>query len=115
MRSPTKQGRANNASWPMFRDWQEQTRVFERLAAYRDDSANLTGSGEPLRVRAAGISPEMFSMLGISPLVGALDSRTQTVALSYGFWMQRFGGDRQALGRTLILDGQPYTLAGVLP
>jgi predicted permease len=111
----TDKGRANNTSWPMFRDWQEQTRVFERLAAYNDDSANLTGSGEPLRVRAAGISPETFSMLGISPLVGALDSRTQTVALSYGFWMQRFGGDRQALGRTLILDGQPYTLAGVLP
>jgi len=111
----TDKGRANNTSWPMFRDWQEQTRVFERLAAYNDDSANLTGSGEPLRVRSAGISPEMFSMLGISPLVGALDSRTQTVALSYGFWMQRFGGDRQALGRTLILDGQPHTLAGVLP
>jgi len=111
----TDKGRANNTSWPMFRDWQEQTRVFERLAAYNDDSANLTGSGEPLRVRSAGISPEMFSMLGISPLVGALDSRTQTAVLSYGFWMQRFGGDRQALGRTLILDGQPYTLAGVLP
>ena len=111
----TDKGRANNTSWPMFRDWQEQTRVFERLAAYNDDSANLTGSGEPLRVRATGISPEMFSMLGISPLVGALDCRTQTAVLSYGFWMQRFGGDRQALGRTLILDGQPYTLAGVLP
>ena len=111
----TKQGRANNTSWPMFRDWQAQTRVFERLAAYRDDSASLTGGGDPLRVRAAGISPEMFSMLGISPLVGALDSRTQTAVLSYGFWMQRFGGDRQALGRTLILDGQPYALAGVLP
>jgi putative ABC transport system permease protein len=111
----TDQGRANNTSWPMFRDWQEQTRVFERLAAYTDDSASLTGGGEPLRVRATGVSPEMFSMLGISPLVGALDPRAQAVVLSFGFWMQRFGGDRQALGRTLILDGQPYALAGVLP
>jgi putative ABC transport system permease protein len=111
----TAQGRANNTSWPMFRDWQEQTRVFERLAAYADDSATLTGGGEPLRVRATGVSPEMFSMLGISPLVGALDPRAQTAVLSYGFWMQRFGGDRQSLGRTLILDGKPYALAGVLP
>src|ERR1039457_1250319 len=111
----TEKGRGMNTSWPMFRDWQEQSRVFERLAVYRDDSASLTGGGEPLRVRAAGVSPEMFSMLGVSPLVGALDSRAQTAVLSYGFWMQRFGGDRQALGRTLILDGQPYALAGVLP
>ena len=108
-------GRGNNTSWPIFRDSQEQTRVFERLAAYADDSASLTGSGEPLRVNAARVSPEMFSVLGVSPLVGALDSTTRTAVLSYGFWMQRFGGDRQALGRTLILDGQPYSLAGVLP
>ena len=108
-------GRGNNTSWPMFRDWQEQTRVFERLAAYADDSASLTGGGEPWRVNAFRVSPEMFSMLGISPLVGALDPRAQTAVLSYGFWMQRFGGDRQSLGRTLILDGKPYALGGVLP
>ena len=111
----TDNGRANNTSWPMFRDWQEQTRVFERIAAYTDDSANLTGGGEPLRVRATGVSPEMFSMLGVSPLLGALDPKGQTAVLSYGFWMRLFGGDRQALGRTLVLDGQPYALAGVLP
>src|ERR1017187_8457882 len=108
-------GRGNNTSWPMFRDSQEQTRVFERLAAYADDSASLTGGGEPWRVNAFRVSPEMFSMLGISPLVGALDPRAQTAVLSYGFWMQRFGGDRQSLGRTLILDGKPYALGGVLP
>jgi len=111
----TEKRRGMNTSWPMFRDWQEQTAVFERLAAYAGDSASLTGGSDPLRVNAARVSPEMFSVLGISPLVGALDSRAQTAVLSYGFWMQRFGGDRQALGRTLILDGQPYLLAGVLP
>jgi putative ABC transport system permease protein len=110
-----RRGRGNNTSWPMFRDWQEQTRVFERLAAYTSDSANLTGGGEPLRVEAARVSPEMFSMLGVSPLAGALNPRAQNAVIGYGFWMRRFGGDRQTLGRTLILDGQPYTLAGVLP
>jgi putative ABC transport system permease protein len=109
-----KGGAMNNTAWPMFCDWQEQTRVFERLAAYTGGSANLTG-GEPLRVNAAHVSPEMFSVLGSSPLAGALDATAQTAVLSYGFWMRRFGGDRQALGRTLILDGQPYSLAGVLP
>ena len=102
-----------NTSWPMFRDWQEQTRVFERLAAYVGDSASLTG-GDPLRVNAARVSPEMFPVLGVSPLAGTLDSTAQNAVLSFGFWMRRFGGDRQALGRTLILDGQRYSLAGVL-
>ena len=113
--SVTEKGRAMNTSWPTFRDWQEQTRVFERLAAYTGGSASLTGSGEPIRVNAAQVSPEMFSVLGSSPLVGALDSSAQTAVISYGFWMRRFGGEREALGRTLILDGEPYSLAGVLP
>ncbi|MGD0668611.1 MAG: ABC transporter permease [Bryobacteraceae bacterium] len=111
----TEKGRAMAAtSWPMFRDWQEQTRVFERLAGYTADSANLTGSGEPLRVNAAQVSPEMFPVLGASPLAGALGSNAQSAVLSYGFWMRRFGGERQALGRTLIVDGKPYSVAGVL-
>src|ERR1022692_2958180 len=82
----TEKGRGMNTSWPMFRDWQEQSRVFERLAVYAGDSASLTGSGEPLRINAARVSPEMFSVLGVSPLVGALDSRAQTAMLSYGLF-----------------------------
>ena len=111
----TEKGLGMNTSWPMFHDWQEQTRVFERLAAYAPGSASLTGGGEPLRVNTARVSPEMFAVLGSAPLVGHLDSTAQTVVAGYGFWMRRFGGDRQALGRTLILDGRPYALAGVLP
>ena len=108
-------GRGNNTSWPMFRDWQEQSRVFEQLAAYSSDSASLTGSGDPILVDAAYVSPKMFGVLGTSPLAGTLNPTAQNAVLSYGFWMRLFGGNRQTLGRTLILDGQPYTLAGVLP
>src|ERR1039457_2302732 len=61
--SATEKGRAMNTSWPMFRDWQEQTRVFEHLAAYTGGSASLTGSGEPLRGNVANGSPEMFTGL----------------------------------------------------
>src|ERR1017187_6773114 len=67
----TNRGRANNTSWPMFRDWQEQNRVFERIAAYQGGSASLTGAGEPLRVNATYASSELFAVLGTSPLVGA--------------------------------------------
>jgi len=110
-----EQGRAMNTSWPMFHDWQEQSRAFERLAAYTGDAVNLTGGNDPVRLNAATVTPEMFSVLGSSPLAGDLDAREQTAAISYGFWMRRFGGDRRALGSTLILNGKPYSLAGVLP
>jgi putative ABC transport system permease protein len=111
---PTEHGHAMVAtSWPMFRDWQEQSRIFESLAGYMAGSANLTG-GDPVRVNAAHITPEMFAVLGTAPLVGALEAPARTAVVSYGFWMRRFGGDRAALGRTLILDGEAYTLAGVL-
>ena len=112
---PTEHGRAMVAtSWPMFRDWREQSRIFESLAGYMAGSANLTG-GDPVQVNAAHITPEMFAVLGTAPLVGALEAPARTAVASYGFWMRRFGGDRAALGRTLILDGEAYTLAGVLP
>jgi putative ABC transport system permease protein len=111
----TENGQAMNTAWPMFHDWQQQSHVFERLAAYRSGSANLTGSGEPMRLNATHVSPELFSVLGSAPLIGSLDSTPETVVLSFGFWMRRFGGDRLALRRTLILDGRPFTPSGVLP
>jgi len=57
----------------------------------------------------------MFAALGAEPLIGSLDASARTAVVSHGFWMRRFGGDRAALGRNLILDGEPFTLAGVLP
>jgi len=111
----TERGRGMNTSWAMFQDWQTQTREFEHLAAYTGGSPILTGAGEPVRVDAAYITAEMFAVLGTSPLVGTLDSTTQTAVISYGFWTRRFGGDHKVLGQTLILDGKPYFLAGVLP
>jgi predicted permease len=110
----TERGHAMSTSWPVFRDWQDQSRLIERIAAYSASSANLTGAGEPQRVELVRVTPEMFAMLGTSPWVGGLDAEAHTAVVSYGFWMRHFGGDRQAIGQTLVLDGA-YTLAGVLP
>jgi predicted permease len=106
---------AMNTSWPVFHDWEEQTRVFEHLAAYSPDSANLTGTGEPQRIGLVRITPEMFAVLGTWPWAGGLDAGNGTAVLSHGFWMRRFGGDRRTIGQTLLLDGIAYTAAGVLP
>jgi putative ABC transport system permease protein len=114
--SPTEGGHAmTSASWPVFLHWKQQTRAFEGLAAYTaDNSATLTGGGDPVRVDATPVTREIFSVLGAAPLAGTLDGSVRTVVLSYGFWLRRFGGDRAALGRTLVLDGEPYTVAGIL-
>lgn len=111
----TEKGRAMNTSWPTFRDWQEQTRAFETLAAYSGGSASFTGNGDPSTLSTAHVTPEMFHLLGVSPVTGALPSSATAAILSHGFWMRRFAGDREAIGRTIILDGHPYALAGVLP
>ncbi|SPF52693.1 conserved membrane hypothetical protein [Candidatus Sulfopaludibacter sp. SbA4] len=111
-----KTHRGMNASFPMVRDWQEQNRVFDSLSAYSRDSVNLTGGGEPLRLYAVHMTPEFFPVIGIAPAIGAaFDSSGQSVVITYGLWTRRFGGAPGAIGRPLVLDGQPYTLAGVLP
>ncbi len=83
---------------------------------------NLTGDGEPERVGTLRVSSNLLPMLGVRPLLGELftaadDRQGQTgrALLGYGTWMRRYGGDRSVLGRTLILNGQPYVVAGVLP
>jgi putative ABC transport system permease protein len=106
---------AMNTSWPVFQDWQEQSRLFERMAAYAGGSANLTGAGEPERVGVVRVTPDMFAVIGASPWVGGLDGGVHTAVLSHGFWMRRFGGDRRSVGQALLLDGAPYTVSGVLP
>jgi predicted permease len=111
----TERGHAMNTSWPVFHDWQDQSGLFEHMAAYSGSSANLTGAGDPQRVELVRVTPEMFAMLGTSPWVGGLDAEAHTAVISYGFWLRRFGGDRQAIGQALVLDGAAYTLAGVLP
>jgi len=111
-----KTHRGMNSSWPMVRDWQEQNRVFDSLSAYSRDAVNLTGGGEPLRLYAVHVTPEFFPAMGIRPAIGAaFDSSGQSAVITYGLWTRRFDGDPGAIGRPLVLDGQPYTLAGVLP
>src|SRR5579872_7095770 len=71
--NPTEGGRAmTSASWPLFRDWRQQNRVFDTLAAYTAGSANLTGTDDPLQVATARVTPEMFGALGTAPLAGRL-------------------------------------------
>jgi putative ABC transport system permease protein len=113
------------ASYPDFRDWQEQARSFERVAAFwtfPNGDVNLTGGTEPQRVSVARITPGFFEVLGVSPRYGRTFQTEETVVgnhrrviLSHGLWRRHFGGDSTLVGRSVLVNGFPYTVVGIMP
>jgi putative ABC transport system permease protein len=109
-------------AYPNFLDWQRENKTFEEMACYRGGSYNLTGVDIPERIRNMQVSSNFLPMLGVSPVAGRLfeqaDDRTEaepTVIISQGFWQRRFEGKSEAIGQSLILDDEAYTVIGVLP
>jgi predicted permease len=112
----------SSISYPNFLDWQRENNSFSQLAAYHNDSFNMTGDGEPERLRTEMISAGFFSILGVKPVMGRLftaqDDRpggAPVVLLSEGLWRRRFGASAQMLGRSISLNGTPYTVVGIIP
>jgi len=104
-----------------FLDWQRQSRSFERMALMQFRSFNISGQTGPETLRAAGVTPGFFDVLGVQPILGRTlrpeeDIRGQhrVVVLSERLWMRRFGGDSNILGRKLSLGGEPFTVVGVM-
>ncbi len=112
----------SSISYPNFLDWLRAQRTFSSMAAYREDQYNLTGMGEPERLKAEMISANFFSVLGVKPVTGRLFQAVedqvgaQPVALiSGGLWKRKFGSSPDAVGKTLTLNGVGYTVVGVIP
>jgi predicted permease len=105
-----------------FRDWQEQNRTLELTAAYRSRSVTYTGGDRPRRLRGYEVTEQYLSILGGQPVLGRglveldmIPSREGVVLLDHSFWEESFGGDPEVLGRSMVLDGEPHTIIGVLP
>lgn len=104
-----------------FLDMRRDSVTAEEMAAVAAWSANLTGAGEPERLQGARASGHLFAMLGAAPEIGRTlredDDRTaaKVAVLTYGLWQRRFGSDPGVVGRGLTLNGEPYTIVGVLP
>jgi putative ABC transport system permease protein len=104
-------------------DWRAHTHGFEDMAAWRYSQFNLTGEkGElPELVSARGGSWNLFPLLGVNAAIGRtfIESEDRpdgsAVMLTWNLFERRFGGDRSIVGRQIHLDGQPYTVVGVLP
>ncbi|MGH9498946.1 MAG: ABC transporter permease [Terriglobales bacterium] len=109
--------------YPDFLDWQRENRSFSNLAAYRHgEDFNLTGMGEPERLKAEMVSATFFPLLGVKPIVGqtftASDDQlggAPVALISAGFWKQKFGSSPEAVGKSLDLNGTLYTIIGVIP
>ena len=104
-----------------FLTWRERARSFEQMAAIDSWTSNITGGGEPLAVHGMRVSPEFFSILRVSPLIGRgfnreeeIPGRDNSVIFSYGFWQSHYGGDRNILGRKIAMNGEPATVVGIL-
>ncbi len=111
-------------SVPDFRDYRDQTDALESLAAIFGFTTGhtITGGAEPERVSGTIASVNLFRTLGITPLMGrhftADEGEPQAAdvaMISYGYWQRKFGGTPQAVGSTLIVDGTPHIVVGVLP
>jgi len=105
-----------------FFTFREEGQTFQQFGIWSGDSSSITGSGAPEQVRSLDVTQGVLDALAIQPVVGrwfnAKDtspSGPQTVMLAYGFWQRRFGGDSAALGRNLIVDGEPREIIGVMP
>jgi putative ABC transport system permease protein len=112
----------SSISYPNFLDWQRTNSTFASMAAYRHEDFNITGSGEPERVRGGMVSAEFFPILGVEPVLGRLFVRDEdrlgaapVALLAEGFWQRRFGSARDIIGKQIIMNGDAYTIVGVLP
>ena len=107
-------------SAPDFEIVRANTRFHAGMFAYRNGTFELSGVRESERIVSTRVSPEFFTVLGVSPVIGraltADDDRqgAKVVVLSYGLWTRGFGRDPAAIGRSISLDRQPYTIVGVM-
>jgi predicted permease len=111
-----------NASPSSHFTYREENRVFEDIALWDDGSCTVTGLGEPERVDNLSVTHAMLPILRVWPaagrVFGAKDDEVdspETVMLSYGYWQRKFGGDRSAVGRRIVVDGKARDIIGVLP
>jgi predicted permease len=108
-------------SYPDFRDLRAESKTLEAAAAYEEGSATMTGMGDPVHLTMGICSADMFHVLREPPKLGreftAAEDKpgTHVVMLGYRLWKTRFGGDPKVTDKQIVLDGQPYVVAGVMP
>jgi putative ABC transport system permease protein len=111
-----------SVSYQNFLDWRAASHTFLQMAAVHSVDFNLAGVTQPENISGDVVSPNFLSMMGVRPILGrdfdASEEKAGTepmVLLSYPLWQSRLGGDPNAVGKAITLDGRSFTIVGVLP
>src|SRR3984893_16355177 len=115
-------GQSWAVSYPDFLDWQRENRTFDVLSTFVPQSVNLSGREEPVRVRGGFVSAKFFNLVGVQPSLGRgfradedVAGASRVAVINYGMWQGLLGGDPQVLGMTLTLNGEVFSIVGVMP
>jgi predicted permease len=105
-----------------IRDWRASATSYTDVGIYRGFSPIVLGAGEPRRIPGLAVNADLFRALGVQPAVGRIfadgedtERATKTVILGHRLWLTAFGGAPSILGRTIVLDEEPYEVVGVMP
>ncbi|MFA5909691.1 MAG: ABC transporter permease [Vicinamibacterales bacterium] len=112
----------NSTTTRNFVEFKRQNRSFAALSAESLSTATVSINGEPTRLNGRDVSADHFTVFGVQPILGRAfradedqPGADRVIMLSHAAWQQHFGGDRGILGRTVLLDNEPYQVIGVLP
>jgi putative ABC transport system permease protein len=120
----SQSGYTQPASWPSYQDEREQAKAFDALAGFSDyKSISMERPGAaPVLLRSVHSTDNFFRVFGVAPLLGRTylpgeeqDGKNSVVVLSYQVWQSQFNGDKGVLNQVVKLDGQPFTVIGVMP
>ena len=107
---------------PNYRDYKAMTRSFESMGAYHGLEANVVAGTEPARLGGVAVTADLLPVLGVQPAFGRLFTHEEEehesggrILLSHGLWERAFGSSPDVLGRTVMLDGTPHVVVGVMP
>jgi len=116
------EGKRIPASYPNYEDWRARAQSFTGMASSRGLVFTLTGVDSPQRLNGRMVNWNFFQLLGVNAQRGRLFEAAddhfgaaRTAMLSHGLWQERFGSDANIVGKSLLLDGESFTIVGVLP
>jgi putative ABC transport system permease protein len=116
IQSPTDR---NPTSYPDLKDWQTQSTAFASMGGYAFNRFEISSSDGVEMARAIVAMPSVYTTLGAKPLIGRLprpdEENLAVVAISHRLWQRRFGGDPGVIGRTVVMNEEPFTIVGVMP
>jgi putative ABC transport system permease protein len=115
------QGNKNGVAAGDYLDWRNQSSVFQGLEAFTGESVNLATASRPEMVQAQAATPGFITTIGLQVMLGrdflpeeGEVGKNHVTVLNYDLWKDRFNGDRTLVGKTLQMNGEPYTVVGVL-